>query len=447
VSEIAPGWYKDPAEPTTQRYWDGEVWIGDSLPADATPPPGPPAGSVSVPKRASSENKVAGRKVADAASSGSGSNAGTPSTGTGEPTQGETPGANVPPAAPPGWPALPGWPPQGDAGAPSTNGEPPADQPGGQQPPGWPPTTWPPQNPPEWQSPPPGGQQGWQAPPPSGQQGWQAPPPTGQQGAPPGWPPGAWPPGTRPGSWPTGRRSRGDLSQGWPGYPYMMLPAPRPHGMALAPLGRRFWARLIDIGIVAVLSAVLTSYLAYQWWQETSGYWRQMWQAAEATSQGAKVSSVAPTMSSRGTWLSLAIILLIMGIWLAYEVPNIASSGQTLGKRLMRIKVVGLDATTPIGIRRAMRRWVPLGIPMIVWTCGPLGILVGGFLQLIDCVSPAINRPLQLARHDRSAFTVVVQVGTGPPTDGTASDQMANSGAGHGGQNDGRRHGPHGGSS
>jgi uncharacterized RDD family membrane protein YckC len=171
-----------------------------------------------------------------------------------------------------------------------------------------------------------------------------------------------------------------------------------------------------------------------------------MWQAAEATSQGAKVSSVAPTMSSRGTWLSLAIILLIMGIWLAYEVPNIASSGQTLGKRLMRIKVVGLDATTPIGIRRAMRRWVPLGIPMIVWTCGPLGVLVGGFLQLIDCVSPAINRPLQLARHDRSAFTVVVQVGTGPPTDGNASDQMANSGAGHGGHIDGR-HGSHGGAS
>jgi uncharacterized RDD family membrane protein YckC len=227
----------------------------------------------------------------------------------------------------------------------------------------------------------------------------------------------------------------------------MMLPAPRPHGMALAPLGRRFAARLIDIALVAALSAILTSYLAYQWWQETSGYWRQMWAAAQATSHGAHVSSVAPTMSSRGTWLSLAILLLIMGIWLAYEVPNIASSGQTLGKRLMGIRVVGLDATTPIGVRRAMRRWVPLGIPMIVWTCGPLGVLVGGFLQLIDCVSPAINRPLQLARHDRSAFTVVVQVGSGPPTDGNASDHVANLGAGIGRPTDGRHQGPNGGAS
>jgi len=220
-----------------------------------------------------------------------------------------------------------------------------------------------------------------------------------------------------------------------------MLPTPRPHGMALAPLRRRFAARLIDIALVAVSSAILTGYLAYQWWQETSSYWHQMWAAAQATSRGAHVSNVAPTMSPRGTWLSLAIILLIMGIWLAYEVPNIASSGQTLGKRLMGIKVVGLDATTPIGIRRAMRRWVPLGIPMIVWTCGPFGVLVGGFLQLIDSISPAINRPLQLARHDRSAFTVVVQVGSGSPTDGDISGHMAGTGAGNGHPIDGRHDG------
>ncbi|HEX5598703.1 MAG TPA: RDD family protein [Micromonosporaceae bacterium] len=39
---VKPGWYPDPAEPSTQRYWDGEGWIGAPLPVDATPPPGPP---------------------------------------------------------------------------------------------------------------------------------------------------------------------------------------------------------------------------------------------------------------------------------------------------------------------------------------------------------------------------------------------------------------------
>jgi uncharacterized RDD family membrane protein YckC len=40
---ISPGWYKDPAEPSTQRYWDGEGWVGAPLPVDATPPAGAPA--------------------------------------------------------------------------------------------------------------------------------------------------------------------------------------------------------------------------------------------------------------------------------------------------------------------------------------------------------------------------------------------------------------------
>ena len=74
MSEIAPGWYKDPADPTTQRYWDGEVWIGDPLPADATPPDGPPAGAASVPVREPEKPRV------DAASGApSGPSGGTPS--------------------------------------------------------------------------------------------------------------------------------------------------------------------------------------------------------------------------------------------------------------------------------------------------------------------------------------------------------------------------------
>lgn len=43
MTEIPPGWYKDPADPATQRWWDGEGWLGDPLPSDAAPPPGPPA--------------------------------------------------------------------------------------------------------------------------------------------------------------------------------------------------------------------------------------------------------------------------------------------------------------------------------------------------------------------------------------------------------------------
>lgn len=39
---VAPGWYLDPADPDTRRYWDGEGWLGAPIPAEATPPAGPP---------------------------------------------------------------------------------------------------------------------------------------------------------------------------------------------------------------------------------------------------------------------------------------------------------------------------------------------------------------------------------------------------------------------
>jgi uncharacterized RDD family membrane protein YckC len=171
-----------------------------------------------------------------------------------------------------------------------------------------------------------------------------------------------------------------------------------------------------------------------------------MWQIAQAASRGASVPNVTPTMTSRGSWLSVAILLLVMGIWLAYEVPNIASSGQTPGKRLMGIKVVGIEATSPIGVRRAIRRWMPLGLPMLVWTCGPIGFFFGSILQLINCISPAMNRPLHLALHDRRAFTVVVQTGTGPDSDDPESGTMANSAAGGWAGGDGRNDTPHQGS-
>lgn len=70
---ISPGWYKDPAEPSTQRYWDGEGWIGAPLPVDVTPPAGAPA-PLSQPKLGPEprpavrvDSQVAGRVDAQAA--------------------------------------------------------------------------------------------------------------------------------------------------------------------------------------------------------------------------------------------------------------------------------------------------------------------------------------------------------------------------------------------
>ncbi|HIW61008.1 MAG TPA: RDD family protein [Candidatus Stackebrandtia excrementipullorum] len=41
MTNIDPGWYRDPAAPDTQRYWDGEEWVGKPVGIDQTPPESP----------------------------------------------------------------------------------------------------------------------------------------------------------------------------------------------------------------------------------------------------------------------------------------------------------------------------------------------------------------------------------------------------------------------
>lgn len=91
---VAPGWYPDPADPSTQRYWDGEGWIGAPLPVDATPPPGPPADTEPTPAPTATPG-APGVEV--------------PAGGPATPGTAAVPPVTPPqaPAAPPGWPYPP----------------------------------------------------------------------------------------------------------------------------------------------------------------------------------------------------------------------------------------------------------------------------------------------------------------------------------------------------
>jgi uncharacterized RDD family membrane protein YckC len=179
-----------------------------------------------------------------------------------------------------------------------------------------------------------------------------------------------------------------------------LITEPRPHGFALAPLHRRFYARIIDIIAVLLLNVVLNGFLVRQYIIDVAPYWKAIYHASQT---GATAN--LPTMSSRATTLSWVIPLLAMAIWAAYEVPYTARSGQTLGKRLLGIRVLPLEGVHELGGRRAFRRWLPLGLPTLAWACG-----IGFVFQFIDSISPVFNRPLHLALHDKSAATVVVSV-------------------------------------
>jgi uncharacterized RDD family membrane protein YckC len=383
MSEISPGWFKDPADPSTQRYWDGEGWLGKAIPADATPPDGPPPHE---------EPAVPDPPVPTTGGPAPGGLA------PGHTGQGQT-GYGTP-NAPQSWTPPPGWVP----------------------PPGW--------------APPPG----WVPPP-----GW-TPPAPGGSGTPPGWPGaphgsgvlhGSGVPhsfGPPPGWTPTpGAPAYGAPPQGWlPGQPgtpmaYAFPTEARPHGLALAGLGQRLVARILDIIAVLLLNVVVNGWFAYQWVLEFS----PMWRAAMENPTGAR-----PEASERLQYLMLTILFIATALWLAYEVPAIGGTGQTLGKRIMHIKVVRVENLDPIGYGRAFRRWARLGMWTTLWWCYGIGLL----FQLIDSASVLFDRTMRQALHDKTAHTVVVEappVAKVPPVPNVPDGERGGSTADNGVPDDG----------
>jgi uncharacterized RDD family membrane protein YckC len=323
VSDLSPGWYKDPADPDVQRYWDGEGWLGDPIPAGAVPPSGPP-------KDAKPDWTPKPKPPVEA--------------------------DDQPPAS-------------GPSSPPSTVVHAPPGAPAG-QPPGWP--------------------SGVQLPP-----GTVLPP--GAIPLPPGAP---VPPGLFPGD----KLPPGAIPVLLPGPAPVrivsIVPAALAHGLPVAPMWARFIARLIDILVVLGLNIVVNGWFAYQYWKEI---YPEMAAAFHATMANQKVEPL--TASSRLSYLEIVIIVLAAALWFAYEVPSIAGSGQTLGKRVMRVKVMRQESTEPVGFGRAIRRWNPLGLPTLMWYCG-----IGFLFQIADGLSPLFDWPLRRALHDRSAGTVVVRV-------------------------------------
>ncbi len=266
---VAPGWYRDPAAPETQRYWDGEQWLGEPISAEATPPATPPT---------------------------------------------------APPAAPP---------------TPARSVETPS-RPAHAAPSG------PVRTMPE------------------------------RYGAPPPGYPRTWPP---------------------------TLPEPTPQGYQLAPPGLRLWARLIDIAAVGLLTLLANSYFLYQYMKVAGPWSREFMRWWAAGAQG-----TPPAQPSQISTLVIAMMLVLLAVWFAYEVPAVANEGATPGKRLVGLRVVRLDGVEKVGFPRSVRRWSSMAIPTLLWYC-----CVGFILQFADAAACLIDRPYRQCVHDKAVGTVVVR--------------------------------------
>lgn len=222
----------------------------------------------------------------------------------------------------------------------------------------------------------------------------QPPPPPGQPPEddpfakrPPGPPSGGPPPGGPPPGQPP------------PGSPYDSGPPPPPpyggygggyggtdplSGMPpLADSGRRIAARIVDWLIIAVPLAIIG--IPFDIYQRVTDD-----------------DNFDATVNSLNGGGQLVFQLITIVAYVAYDTVMTAKSGQTLGKKLMKLRVAMLnDGTTPpmnTSLIRALVLWLPALI-----CCACLWPLILLILILFD-------KPYKQGLHDKAAKTVVVSV-------------------------------------
>ena len=108
---------------------------------------------------------------------------------------------------------------------------------------------------------------------------------------------------------------------------------------------------------------------------------------------------------------ALTLRFLPVVIWGLYEVLLVRTRGQTVGKLVMRIKVIGTSGDDPPQWNAAIFRWTVLVIPM---TLIPdlIGLLISVFIGLWFVWDG--NRQ---GLHDKAASTYVVKVPSSVPSE------------------------------
>jgi uncharacterized RDD family membrane protein YckC len=159
----------------------------------------------------------------------------------------------------------------------------------------------------------------------------------------------------------------------------------------VAPVGNRFAARLIDAAALTALNILANGWLFYLLLKEVAG---------SVPASGATSSA---DLSDHAKRLALIIQVVAIALWFVYEVPAMATTGQTLGKRLTGVRVIGGAADGGLGFRRSFVRWAFMGIPVLLLL--PLAFP----LLAMDALWCLWDRPAHQCLHDKFAATVVVQ--------------------------------------
>ncbi|MBQ0903564.1 RDD family protein [Micromonospora sp. U21] len=190
---------------------------------------------------------------------------------------------------------------------------------------------------------------------------------------------------------------------GWapPGYagpPRPLPPTLSPGGQPLASFSDRLLAWLIDMTLASAVSLVLFMPVFLVLWA------RMITEMSRTNPDGTLVepdpgrlfiSFFLPILL-----LQLGLLVLMLGLYWLYHVEYLKRGGQTLGKKVMKLRVVPLDPTRALDRRMAGRRWL---VQYLAASLVPGISYLDGFWQLWD-------KPWQQCLHDKFAGTVVVKV-------------------------------------
>ncbi|MGW4248478.1 RDD family protein [Nocardia sp. NPDC004722] len=159
--------------------------------------------------------------------------------------------------------------------------------------------------------------------------------------------------------------------------PLIELPSGRFHPGGFA---ARTAARVLDAIVVAIPVALLAAFII----------------AGSADDSG---------YSSEDSGIAAALLIVALAVALSglYEIAFVAASGSTLGKRVLGLRVVNADTSSPprdgTGAGPAFTRWATLFIP---------GLLTAGGWTLLCVLSCARGGPGHQGWHDRTARTYVI---------------------------------------
>ncbi|WP_329015628.1 RDD family protein [Micromonospora rifamycinica] len=220
-------------------------------------------------------------------------------------------------------------------------------------------------------------------------QGYAVPPQPGPYAArPDGQPqPGGYPP--QPGPY-----------AGLPGYPPPApgtpppgFPGMSPRGLPLASFGDRLLALLIDGLVVGAASLVFIVPAIIVFFQ-------LVLPDLTTTADGRPTSDPFTNFLIPMLVLQGVIFVVAFALSYVYQVEMMYKTGQTVGKRVMKIQVMPLDPAATLNRTAAAKRWAAYQIGGAVI---PVFSYLDGLWQLWD-------KPWQQCLHDKFAGTVVVKV-------------------------------------